>query len=240
MVNSMKKNNYLKGLRAGIPIGLGYLSISITFGIMCINLGLNVWQSVLISMLTLTSAGQLAGIGVMVNPGQYMEMVICQLTINVRYSFMSIYLSQKIDSKFKGIFKWLLGFFITDEIFAVAISQKEVSRSFFTGLATLPYFGWAIGTLCGALIGSILPEILMNALSIAMYAMFVAIIVPVVKKNINTFFVVLISVTLSLAFYFIPYLNTISSGLVISICAVLAATIGALLFPQKEENSDES
>ena len=127
----MKDKEFLKGLKAGIPIGLGYLSVAIAFGIMGSKYGLYIWQTVLISALTLTSAGQLAGLNLMINPGLYLEMLVSQSTINIRYSFMSISLSQKIDSKFKGIYKWLLGFFITDEIFAVAISKNKISRSFF-------------------------------------------------------------------------------------------------------------
>ena len=115
-------------LKDGIPIGLGYLSVSFTFGIMAVSLGLNSWQALLISMLTLTSAGQLAAISIMVNPGRYFEMFVTQFTINVRYAFMGIVLSQKRDSKFNGIWKWLLAFFITDEIFAIASIKKEVSR----------------------------------------------------------------------------------------------------------------
>ncbi len=233
------KNNYLKGLKAGLPIGLGYLSVSITFGIMSINFGLNIWQAVLISLLTLTSAGQLAGIEVMRSPGMYIDMLICQLTINLRYSFMSISLSQKINDKFKGIYKWLLSFFITDEIFAVAISEKEVTRSYFLGLSTLPYIGWGVGTLIGAVLGSVLPEFIMSALSIAMYGMFVAIIMPVIKGDIKAFFVVLMAIFLSILFYFVPYLSTVSSGITISICAVLSALIGAILFPIKEDNDNE-
>lgn len=235
----MNKTEFIKGIKAGLPIGLGYLSVSITFGIMGSGAGLYIWQTVLISMLTLTSAGQLAGLNLMINPGLYIEMLICQLTINLRYAFMSISLSQKINSKFKGIYKWLLGFFITDEIFAVAISQDKVSRSFFFGLSVLPYFGWVIGTLFGAILGSILPEFIMNALSIAMYGMFVAIIVPVVKDDIKTLFVVLIAIGLSICFYYLPYVKEISSGISISICAVLSALIGALVFTKKEENSNE-
>ena len=172
------KKDFIEGLKSGIPIGLGYLSVSFAFGIMCIESGLYWWQALIISMTTLTSAGQLAGLGIMVLPHMYIEMLINQLTINVRYSFMSISLSQKTDSKFKGIFKWLLAFFITDEIFGVAVSKKSVSRSFFFGLGLAPYFGWAIGTLIGALLGQVFPDVVMNALSIAMYGMFIAIIVP--------------------------------------------------------------
>ena len=118
---------YKNGLKDGIPIGLGYLSVSFTFGIMAISLGLKPFQALLISMLTLTSAGQLAAIQIMVNPGRYLEMFISQVTINIRYAFMGIVLSQKTDSKFSKIWKWLMAFFITDEIFAVASSKKDKS-----------------------------------------------------------------------------------------------------------------
>lgn len=111
-------NNYKRGLITGIPIALGYLSVSFTFGIMAVSFGLSWWQAVLISMTTVTSAGQFAGIGIMIHPGQYIQMLISQITINIRYSFMSISIGQKADSRFSGIYRWLLGFFITDEIFA--------------------------------------------------------------------------------------------------------------------------
>ena len=168
-------NNYKQGLLAGIPIALGYLSVSFTFGIMAVSFGLSWWQAVLISMTTVTSAGQFAGIGIMIHPGQYIQMLISQITINVRYSFMSISIGQKADSRFRGIYRWLLGFFITDEIFAVATKEDEIKRSYFAGLATLPYFGWALGTFIGAILGNVLPDRLMSALSVAIYGMFVAV-----------------------------------------------------------------
>lgn len=229
------KKEFLRGLKAGFPIGLGYLSVSITFGIMAISAGLHWWQALLISMLTLTSAGQVASLSVIVNPGRYLELLISQSTINVRYCFMSIALSQKTDSKFKGIYKWLLGFFITDEIFAVAMTQKKVSRSFFLGLGVLPYVGWALGTFVGAILGGILPESVMIALGLAIYGMFIAIIVPPMKEDKTIIVAVILSILFSCSFYYIPYLNQVPTGITISICAVVAALICAFLFPLKEE-----
>ena len=126
-------NNYKRGLAAGIPIALGYLSVSFTFGIMAVSYGLSWWQALIISMATVTSAGQFAGIGLMIHPGQYFQMLISQITINIRYSFMSISIAQKADNKFKGIYRWILGFMMTDEIFAVASQEESVTRSFFAG-----------------------------------------------------------------------------------------------------------
>lgn len=229
------KKSYLEGLKAGIPIALGYVSVSFTFGIIAITYGLNWWQATIISMLTLTSAGQFAGVGIMVVPGQYITMLISQLTINIRYSFMSVSLSQKVSKKFSGLSRWILGFFMTDEIFAVASTQNVVRRAYFAGLSTLPWFGWALGTLSGALLGNVLPTRVLSALSVAIYGMFVAIVVPEMKKSRPVIYVVTIAFALSCAFKYVPYLNCVSSGLSISFCAIIAAVLGAVFWPVDEE-----
>ena len=234
------KKRYINGLKAGIPIGLGYLSVSFAFGIMAVSYGFYPWQAVVISMLTLTSAGQFAGIGIMLIPGQYMSMLISQLTINVRYSFMGISLSQKLDEKFKGIWKWLFGYFITDEIFAVAVSEETVGRSFFLGLSTLPWIGWTAGTLLGAVLGNILPEPVMSALGIAIYGMFVAIVVPDMKKSKSVVLVVLLSSVLSVCFNYAPYLKEVPMGISISLCAIISAIVISIIYPIPDEAKEEA
>jgi len=177
----------------------------------------------------------IAGIGIMIHPGQYIQMLISQITINIRYSFMSISIGQKADSRFSGIYRWLLGFFITDEIFAVATKEDEIKRSYFAGLATLPYLGWALGTFIGAILGNILPDRLMSALSVAIYGMFVAVVVPEMKKARPVLIVVIIAIILSCLFYYIPLLSKISSGITITIVAITAAIIGSIFFPVSDE-----
>ena len=231
-------NLYLKGLRFGIPIGLGYLSVSFTFGIIAISLGFSWWEAVIISAFTLTSAGQLAAVNVMVNPGQYITMLFSQITINMRYSFMSVSLSQKVSPRFTGIKRWLMGFFMTDEIFAVASGEDEVEPKFFLGLSTLPWIGWTLGTLLGAVIGNVLPAVIMASLCIAIYGMFLAIIIPPAKKSKSIFIVIIISALLHCIFYYTPFLSEIPSGLSISICAIIGAIFGALLFPLKNDKEE--
>lgn len=230
---------YKTGLKDGIPIGLGYLSVSFTFGIMAIKCGLFPWQALIISMLTLTSAGQLSAISIMVSPGRYFEMFTSQLTINIRYAFMGIVLSQKTDTKFTRFWKWILGFFITDEIFGVASTKENVTRSYLFGLSTLPYFGWALGTLLGTLIGTVVPEFIMNALCLAIYGMFIAIITPAVKSNIKVLIAVIVASIISIIFFYVPLINNVPSGIAISISAILSALLCAILFPLKEGDNNE-
>lgn len=231
--------DFLRGLKLGVPIGIGYLSVSFTFGIMAVSYGFYWYQAVLISMLTLTSAGQLAGIQVMVNPGQYITMLISQLTINVRYSFMSVSLTQTVSKNFRGIKRWLLGFFITDEIFAVASQEKDASAKLFLGLSCAPWIGWTLGTLFGSLIGNVLPPIVMNSLCIAIYGMFLAIVIPPAKKSKPIVIVIVIAVFISCILHYVPYINQIPTGISISISAVIASLIGAFTFPIQDKNEGE-
>ena len=230
---------YKTGLKDGIPIGLGYLSVSFTFGIMAIKCGLFPWQALMISMLTLTSAGQLSAISIMVSPGRYFEMFTSQLTINIRYAFMGIVLSQKTDSKFTRFWKWLLAFFITDEIFGVASTKENITRSYLLGLSTLPYFGWALGTLLGTLIGSVVPTFIMNALCLAIYGMFIAIITPEAKANKKVLIAVIVATLISIIFFYVPLISSVPSGIAISISAILGALLCAILFPIKEGDNNE-
>lgn len=234
----MKSNwkEFKRGLLAGVPIGLGYLSVAFTFGIMGVSMGLTWWETLLISMTTVTSAGQFAALGIMVCPGQYIQMLIAQITINIRYSFMSISLAQKADASMNTPSRALLGFMMTDEVFAVASQERAVSRIFFAGLSVLPYLGWSLGTLLGAVLGSVLPDRVISAMGLAIYGMFIAIVIPELKKSRPVAVVCLIAVLLSCAFTYLPVLSSISSGLVISICAILAAAIGAVLYPISETN----
>lgn len=228
-------NAFRRGVHAGLPIGMGYFSVSLSFGILAVSYGFTWWQAALISALTITSAGQFAGINTMLYPGQYAAMLISQLTINVRYSMMAVSLSQKVDKTFGKAARWLLGFFITDEIFAVAAAERKLTKPFFAGLAVLPWLGWTLGTLAGALAGSVLPQRLVSAMCIALYGMFVAIVVPVAKREKPVLFVVILAMAFSCLLTWLPGLKELSSGIAVSLCAAAAAAVGALVFPVKED-----
>lgn len=225
-----------KGIKDGIPIGLGYFSVSFSFGILAVAEGLTWWEALLISMTNLTSAGQFAGLTVMTSAGSLAELAMTQFIINLRYALMSISLSQKVNNKFKVFSRAVLGFGITDEVYAVAMGNKgTISRSYFTGLIIIPYIGWALGTLGGAICGNILPEIICDALGIALYGMFIAIVLPPMKHDNKIISVVAIAIIISLIFNYVPVVNNISSGFTIIISSVVAAAIGALLYPKRPE-----
>ena len=231
---------FTKGVKHGLPIGLGYLSVSFAFGAQCTGSGLTVLQALLISMTNLTSAGQLAGLQVMVTQtvllSGLIEMALTQFIINLRYALMGLSLSQKLGPTMNTARRMFFSFANTDEIFAVAASQPEkLHHHYLYGLMVMPYIGWSLGTLLGAAAGEILPEFITNALGIAIYGMFIAIVIPPARKEKAVAVVALIAIAISVAFRYLPVLSTVSGGFVVIICAVIAATVGALLFPVKDE-----
>lgn len=226
---------YLQGLRHGLPIGLGYFSVSFAFGVAAVQAGLSVFTAVMISLTNLTSAGQVAGLSVIAAAGSLVEMAVTQLVINLRYALMSVSVSQKLDRSVRLADRFLMSFGMTDEIFALAAARTEpVKASYFYGLMTLPILCWTGGTLFGAAAGSLLPESVLSALGVAIYGMFIAIILPPAKRNGAVAGVALLAAALACCFAWIPGLNEVSGGFAVIICAVVAAAVGAVVRPVED------
>lgn len=228
------KKQFTQGMRHGVPIMLGYLSVSFGFGILAIQKNLSILAAVGISATNLTSAGQVAGVGVIAAGGSLIEMILCQIVINLRYSLMSLSLSQKLDSSFTLPHRLLAAYGVTDEIFAVASSQPHpLTPAYFYGLILTPFIGWTSGTLLGAAAGNIMPAEITAALSLMLYGMFIAIIIPPAKKSRSALFAILISAGISVAFHYL--LPMVDFGFAVIISAVAASVITALIFPIKRE-----
>ncbi|MBP5445876.1 MAG: AzlC family ABC transporter permease [Acholeplasmatales bacterium] len=230
---------FKQGLKDGIPICLGYFAVSFAFGIFCITNGLTPLVAIITSLTNLTSAGQFAGVKLMIALAPYIEILLTVLLINLRYSLMSIALTQKLDDNVKTYQKLIFGFGVTDEVFAVSVQKEKLSARYMYGLIILPIVGWTLGTAFGCLASEILPSRVLHALGISLYAMFIAIIIPEARKKLSVFLVVLFAAGLGILFYYTPYLKEISIGFQIIISTIVASLFGALVFPIKEEEKKE-
>ncbi len=232
----MKWNEYRVGVNRGLPVGMGYFSVSFGFGAMAVSQGIHALDATLISLTNLTSAGQFAGLTVIVAAATLWEMILTQLIINSRYALMSLALSQRMGERIGLLPRLVIAFFNTDEIFALAMARQEpLTIPFMLGLGTLPILGWTAGTLCGGLAGSVLPPSIQAALGVMLYGMFIAIVVPPAKKEKEILIAVVLALTFSSLFTWIPMLQQVSAGISIVICTVAAAAICAYLFPIPEE-----
>lgn len=232
----MNSKCFKQGLRDGIPIGLGYFAVSFTFGMAAVTGGLTVGQAVLISLTNLTSAGQFAGLNIILEAGSLWEVAMTQLIINLRYCLMSFSLSQKLEKGRHPLHRFLVAFGVTDEIFGISASQEgKVSPFYNYGAMAVAIPGWSLGTLAGAVLGNVLPDFVISALGVAIYGMFLAIIIPPAKTNKAVLAVVAGAMAVSSLFTIVPFLQSVSSGFVIIITTLLVAGLGAYFFPIKEQ-----
>lgn len=222
----------------GIPIALGYLSVSFGFGIKAVQSGLSVTSAAVISAANLTSAGQAAGVDIIAAAGTLIEMILVQLTINIRYSLMALSLSQKLDKRFTLPHRLAAAYGITDEIFAVCSAQKDrLIPSYMYGMILAAFVGWVTGTALGAAAGQLLPQAVSSAMGIVLYGMFLAIIVPPSKKQRSVLIVVIAAAAVSILFKFV--ITAVSDGFAVIISAIAASILGAALFPVRDEEAEE-
>lgn len=232
------KSPFVKGLYHGLPIALGYLSVSFGFGIMTVRAGLSVLAAVGISVTNLTSAGQAAGVGIIAAGGSLFEIALTEFVINMRYGLMGISLSQKLDGTFNTPRRLIVAYGITDEIYAVAISQKEkITAKYMYGLILISFLGWTGGTLIGAAAGQVMPESVTNAMGIVLYGMFLAVIIPAAKKEKSVLLAIVIASLISMLFKYA--LTFVSGGFAVIISAVAASVVASLIFPVKSEPQEE-
>jgi len=197
----MKKKEFLAGVKAGIPVCVGYFSVSFGFGAMAIAQGLTIWQAILISATNLTSAGQFAGLTVIATGATIVEMILAQLVINSRYGLMSLALGQRLGPNVGTGKRLITAFFNTDEVFALGMSRgRALTAGFFVGVGTVAALGWTAGTAMGAVAGSLLPTSVRMALGVMLYGMFIAIVVPQAREEKPVLISVILALVLSCLF----------------------------------------
>lgn len=236
----MNRKDFVAGMKAGMPVCIGYFSVSFGFGAMAVAQGLSIWHAILISATNLTSAGQFAGLTVIAAGSALIEMVLTQLVINSRYALMSLALGPRFGPNVGTGRRLAAAFFNTDEIFALGMAREgKLTASYFIGAGTVAAIGWTCGTALGALAGSLLPLSVRAALSVLLYGMFIAIVVPQARQEKTVLLNVVLALIFSCLFSWVPVLQNVSAGLAIVICTVVAAAICALGFPVTDEEVAE-
>lgn len=226
------------GMKDGVPIGLGYLAVSFSLGIMAKKAGLTPFQGFLASFLCNASAGEYAGFSIIAAGATYLEMALAIFIANARYLLMSCALVQRFSPKTSIFHRLIMAFDITDEVFAISIARPGFLNPCYTyGAMTTTMPLWAIGTALGVMAGNMLPNRLVSAFSVALYGMFLAVIIPPAKKDKIIAGLIVICFTLSFLSCYIPFIKEMSDGTKTIVLTVLISSIAAILFPRKEERA---
>lgn len=233
--NMLSNYTFVRGMRDGIPICLGYFAVSFALGIAGRGVGMNAVQAFVMSLTMVASAGQFAAITLIGAGAGIIEMITTTVVVNLRYLLMSCSLTQKLSPETKLLHRLALSYCMTDEIFGLSISVDGFLRPVYTyGITVISVSGWCLGTVLGVIAGNILPALVTNALGVAMYGMFLAIIIPPAKENHFLGALVAVSMAASGLFSILPYLKAISSGFRVIILTILIAGIAAVIHPIEE------
>lgn len=233
--NMLSNYTFVRGIRDGIPICLGYFAVSFALGIAGRGVGMNAVQAFVMSLTMVASAGQFAAITLIGAGAGIIEMITTTIVVNLRYLLMSCSLTQKLSPETKLLHRLALSYCMTDEIFGLSISVDGFLRPVYTyGITMISVSGWCLGTVLGVVAGNILPALVTNALGVAMYGMFLAIIIPPAKENHFLGALVAVSMAASGLFSILPYLKAISSGFRVIILTILLAGIAAVIHPIEE------
>lgn len=233
--NMLSNYTFVRGMRDGIPICLGYFAVSFALGIAGRGVGMNAVQAFVMSLTMVASAGQFAAITLIGAGAGIIEMITTTVVVNLRYLLMSCSLTQKLSPETKLLHRLALSYCMTDEIFGLSISVDGFLRPVYTyGITVISVSGWCLGTVLGVVAGNILPALVTNALGVAMYGMFLAIIIPPAKGNHFLGALVAVSMAASGLFSILPYLKAISSGFRVIILTILIAGIAAVIHPIEE------
>lgn len=234
------KTPYLRGLKDGVPIGLGYFAVAFSLGIAARAASLTALEGFLASLFTSASAGEFAVFSLIAAAGTLPETALMSLIVNARYLLMSCVLTQKLEPGTRLWQRLLLGFGVTDEIFAVSAAQPgrlDVRYSFGAMTAAIPL--WAAGTAAGVITGNLLPVRAVSALGVSLFGMFLAVIFGEARKNRTVLGVIVASAAVSWGFRSLPLPAFFSDSMKTMILTVGLAALAAWLFPRKGEEEDE-
>ncbi len=218
----------LSGVRAGVPIAVGYLPIGITFGLVGTSAGLTTLETLSLSLLVFAGASQFVAVNLMVLGASAGEIVLTTLVLNIRHFLMTSALSRRMAPGMSTGIAVLVALGITDETFSVASLQDEevLAPSFCLGLNAVAYLAWCGGTAMGTLAASVIPAAIRSSMGIALYAMFVGLLVPRITVDRHALIVAVSAMGIHLVFR-LSALSALGAGWGIVAATVIAASVGA-------------
>lgn len=227
---------FINGLKAAVPIAVGYIPIGITFGLLARTAGIPNYITIMMSFIIFAGASQFVGINLMALGIGFGEIILTTFILNLRHLLMSASLSQKVvPGTSKGILA-LLSFGVTDETFTVASFREEdqLRPEFLVGLNLLAFIAWNVGTWLGIFLAAGLPESIKNSMGIALYVMFIGLLVPSCRRSMATMIIALMAMGIHSLLHYLPWSASLSTGLMIVIATIIAALAGAIIFPEEE------
>ncbi|MGM7700229.1 AzlC family ABC transporter permease [Pseudalkalibacillus sp. Hm43] len=225
---------FKQGFQKGSSIAIGYMPVAFTFGLLAKSSGLNLFETVSMSVFVFAGAAQYISLTLFAAGIGGFEIILTTFIVNIRHLLMSASIGEKSANEPKWK-KALYSFFITDETFTLASLEKgKVQSAFMIGLGLVVWTSWVSFSAIGYLIGAGLPSILQDSMGIALYALFIGLLVPSARKSMK---VVLLAAIAALLNSILTFTTEMSTGWTIILSTSVAAVVIELVW--KGEKVDE-
>lgn len=225
-----KRKLFAPGVRAGLPIMLGYVPIGIAYAVMARQAGLSVGQTCLMSLTVYAGASQMMAAGMLAGKAGFFAIVLATFVLNLRHIILSTCVMHRMEPTPMSL-RLLAAFGVTDESFAVfTTGGKSRSILFFLGISLSIYLSWNLGSLLGALAMDLLPPVLTASLGISLYAMFVSLLMPELPGNGRLALLVLLTALCSTLLS-----QVMASSWALIVSTLLCAWIGTFFVELREE-----
>lgn len=223
--------SYLYGMKKSIPVFFGFLPVAITFAIMSVGAGLTPLETVSMSIFVFAGASQIMAVGMVGAGASAISIILATFVLNLRHVIMSTCVFRRVKIK-NALLKLVGALSITDEGFALITTEDEerCDVPFMLGIITVTYLSWIFGTVVGALASNVLPRIVADSFGIALYALFLALIVPSVKKSASLLLTVAITAVINCVLCVF-----MASSWAIIISTLAGAFIGTFIVEDKAE-----
>ena len=213
------------GVKDALPIILGYLPIGIAYGMLAVNKGLTPLQTTAMSAFVFAGSAQLVSIEMIAAGAAVAAIVFMTFLVNLRHLLLSASLSLHLRNLPLYYYPFL-GFLITDESFAVAMSKIESQKNkqrYFLGLGFTAYLGWVFSSAIGAFLTEFIDLGSGGAPDFVLPAMFVVLLVMQISSRSE----IIAAIFSAFASLFLAL--TINGSWNIILATVLAAFLGVYI-----------
>jgi 4-azaleucine resistance transporter AzlC len=229
IINSVKE-----GAISGVPIIFGYFPVAMAFGLLAKNIHIPFIDACLFSIIVFAGASQFMALDLIKASVGTGSIILATFLLNLRHLMMSASLSVKLK-KMKKHWLFFIAFGVTDETFSVSsLTKKPLNLPFLLTLHGVSYSSWVVGTMVGYFLGAMLPTAVQASLGIGLYAMFMALLIPEVKKSKQILFLSFLS---GLIYAVINSFSIIPSSWSLIITILMATVLGSIFI--KEDTREE-
>ena len=237
MEKQRKPRQFMLGVKAGVPVILGFVPVGIAYALMARNAGFTIAETCSMSVFVFAGASQMMSTGMVASGAGMFAIVLATFILNLRHLIMSTCVMNHMQGGSLPI-RLIAAFGVTDESFSIFTMEKKNNNiRFFLGLMISTYLSWVLGSFIGAITSDFLPEIVTLSLGVSLYAMFIGLLFPSLPKNRRLALLVLMTAVTN------TILNRfIASSWALIISTLLCAFTGCFFVDiddTKEDKADE-